>query len=86
MKSLNNLEVRSISNLAKLTAHLLQEFDIPLHFLKIVDFDPDNEKEPLSVAQAPVSLFLHVVFEELFQNPAETVVKVIKAGIPEKHA
>ena len=87
LKSLSNLDVRQISNLAKLTAVLLSHLDIPLHFLKVVDFDPDNEEEPLSVSQAPVALFLHVLFEDLISTcSADAVSKVLRLGIPEEQA
>ena len=49
MKSLGNMDIHQISNLAKLTAYLVTRADIPLHFLKIIDFNPDNEKDLLNI-------------------------------------
>lgn len=42
LKALDKFEVRQISNLAKLTAYLLGTLQIPLHFLKVIDFDDDE--------------------------------------------
>ena len=54
--------------------------------MKIIDFDPDNENDSLNINQASISLFLHVFFQEVFSNQPDSIVKVIKSGIPEKHS
>lgn len=50
LKGIKNLEFRQISNLAKLTAMLVQSQSIPLHFLKVVDFESDLDQDDLVLA------------------------------------
>lgn len=67
LKSITKLEVRQISNLAKLTAFLMQNLSVPLHFLKVIEFSEDDESEVSSNSQ-PIQLFLFILFEYMFTN------------------
>ena len=79
MKALSRSTPRQISNLAHLFAFLLTGLDIPLHFLKVLNF------EELTKAQ---ELFLYIGFSEtLAQADKDKLKDVFRKGIVkgEKH-
>lgn len=55
LKSIDKLNIKQISNLARLTGHLFVEMSAPLHFLKVIDFEED-------AAEGKTGAFLHLVF------------------------
>ena len=86
LKGIKNLELRQISNLAKLTAMLVLSQSIPIHFLKVIDFDSDqaDDTKVLSSDQS-VSVFLQIVFETLFEGVSvknkEIIMNLFSTGI-----
>ncbi len=47
LKGLNRLEVHEVRNLATITSLLLQSEAIPLHFLKVLEFDELGKNDSL---------------------------------------
>lgn len=85
LKSLQNYDLRQIANLARLFGMLFGAGDLPLHFLKVLDFSnlEDGSGQTLS---KPQQLFLYLAFDELFTtHPKEDVRKVfLKSLAPSK--
>ena len=57
---LDKLEIKQILNLAKLTAFLINHNDIPLHFIKVIDFEAKLSK--------PMTLFLHLLLQTIIED------------------
>ena len=57
---LDKLEIKQILNLAKLTAYLINHNDIPLHFIKVIDFEAKLSK--------PMTLFLHLLLQTIIED------------------
>lgn len=66
--------MRQIANLAKLFGMLLGANDIPLHFLKVLDFSQGEGESALS---KPQQLFLYVLFDFVFANHSKEQLKVV---------
>ena len=79
LKTITTLQIKQIYNLAKMTAYLLSEMSIPLHFLKVIDFE---QEEPKAHA------FLHLVFENLIVlvpvDNKQKLHSIIDLGLNEK--
>ena len=82
LKSIENLDIKQLNNLAKLTGHLLLSMSIPLHFLKVVDFEDDDAVE------GKTGLFLHLVFDYLIKESSvehkDKLKQVIETGLNDK--
>jgi len=76
IKGVGKLEVRQIVNLSKLMGFLIASGDIPLHFLKVVNFDESPMDKPLV-------LFLHLLLERVFEvcKDKDQVISVFSAGL-----
>lgn len=59
LKTLSKFDIRQIANLAKLFGMLISDNDIPLHFLKVLNF------EEITKAQL---LFLFILFDYVFEK------------------
>ena len=46
LKSLGKFDLRQVSNIAKLYGHLIAEQDLPLHFLKVLNFEEGELTKP----------------------------------------
>lgn len=81
LKSLDNLNLKQVSNLAKLAAFLFAEQAAPLHFLKVIDLEEDE-------IQGKTGVFLHLVFMEILEvikvEDKMKLAKVIEMGLNEK--
>jgi hypothetical protein len=62
---LGNYDVRQIANLAKLFGLLFGSLDLPLHFLKVLDFHSDG-----GLTQ-PQLLFLYLLFDQIFEQQSK---------------
>ena len=67
--------MEQIKNLAKLAGCLIHSLSVPLHFLKVLDFQEDSEQAArehgnVSASSQPAQLFLFFLFEALF-DPRE---------------
>jgi hypothetical protein len=85
LKALGNFDVRQIANLAKLYGYLFGHSDLPLHFLKVLNFDPNEEerqsKEGTGLSK-PQQLFLYVLFDSIFQaHTPEQLKAIFKKGL-----
>ena len=68
LKDLERLEVKQIVHLSKLFGRLMAT-ELPLHFLKVLDFDQLSK---------PQVLFLHLMLESLLSNCTDTqAVKIV---------
>lgn len=72
LKSVEKLEIDQLVNLAKIFGALMTK-QLPLHFLKVIDFEDLNKAN---------TLFLHLVLENIIQGceNAEQVTSVFKQG------
>ena len=61
---LDKLEIKQILNLSKLTAFLTCHGDIPLHFIKVIDFEVKLSK--------PMVLFLHLLLQTIIEDLSDT--------------
>lgn len=61
LKDLEKLEVKQIVHLSKIFGRLIAS-ELPLHFLKVLDFEQLNK---------PQVLFLHLMLESLFSHCAD---------------
>ena len=61
---LDKLEIKQIVNLSKLSAFLIAENDIPLHFVKVIDFQRRLSK--------PTTLFLHLLLQAIIEELSDT--------------
>ena len=61
---LNKLEIKQIVNLSKLAAFLISEGDVPLHFIKVIEFETKLSQ--------PTSLFLHLLLQTIIEGLSDT--------------
>ena len=71
LKSIDKFDIQQIKNLAQITGLLMQANVLPLHFLKIVDFEEENNEVALkqgnvSFSTQPIQLFLFLLFDAIF--------------------
>lgn len=62
LKTLGNYDVRQIANLAQLYGMLIGTQDLPMHFLKVLDFTSDEGMTK------PQILFMYILFNYLYEN------------------
>jgi nucleolar MIF4G domain-containing protein 1 len=85
LKSLQNYDLRQIANLAKLFGMLFGAGDLPLHFLKVLDFS--NLEDGGKTLTKPQQLFLYLAFDELFtSHPKEDIRKVFLKSLAHSKA
>ncbi|CDW86880.1 nucleolar mif4g domain-containing protein 1 [Stylonychia lemnae] len=78
LKTLSKFDIRQIANLAKLFAFLIGENELPLHFLKVLQFDELSK---------PQNLFLYVLLDDIYERQSKDQIKIIfKKGMNEKHS
>ncbi len=81
LKALENYDVRQIANLGKLYAMLFASADLPLHFLKVLDFTDLDES-----LTKPQQLFLYLLFDQLLSLTTKEELKTLfmKSLYPKK--
>ena len=77
LKSIDKFNIQQIKNLAQLTGQLIQQNALPLHFLKIIDFEEENNEIALQqgnvcAAHQPIQLFLFLLFDTIFDPKTMT--------------
>jgi hypothetical protein len=78
LKTIDRFQVRQIANLAKFFGSLMASSDIPLHFLKVIDFD-DLQGDKAK----PTMVFLHLLLDQIFEESEETLSVVFAKGLPD---
>lgn len=68
LKALDSYDVRQTANLARLYAMLIAKNDVPLHFLKVLDFGELSK---------PQQLFLFVLFDSIVDESSKEELKVV---------
>ena len=79
LKSLERQEVRAIANLAEVFAELIAKKLVPLHFLKVVDFEQVDK---------PNTMFMQLLLSGVFEKSpdAATIDSVFRTGFLMTHA
>ena len=57
---LEKLNVRQLSNLSEFVSFLIASGDVPIHFLKVIEFKPSKGS-----MSKPATLFMHLMLEHL---------------------
>lgn len=85
IKELPKYDQAKISNLAKMTGHLISTLSIPLHFLKIIDFDGESELSMESSVN--IQLFVYLTLENfVLKSKKDKIPLILEQGIPEKYS
>ena len=71
-----------------MTGYLISNLSVPLHFLKVIDFDDTEGESETSVVSQPIQLFLYITFDYMFDavTKLETISQIFDQGIPENYA
>lgn len=78
LKALDSYDVRQTANLARLYAMLMAKNDVPLHFLKVLDFGELSK---------PQQLFLFVLFDSIVEESSREELKIVfRKGLKAKQA
>ena len=78
LKALSGYDVRQIANLAKLYGMLIGHNDLPVHFLKVLNFNADDTDG----LTKPQLLFLYLLFDTIYENHTKEEIKTIfKKGL-----